>query len=248
MSTNKDKPKLSLFTSDSVKAKAKEKVLRELQEKISSVMTIKPIVSKAKVAKQKNAELKPPVKQQTNKQQAKQQLAEKPSIAGAKKIELQEQQKQQKQQKKETNPPAKSLAKPLVKKMIIAKEDYSAILGYLQTNYPKCFLAKKKPLPLAVGIHKQILAIAELPFTKSKIRKFLRGYTRGKNYQRSLVVEQPRYNLDGSIASKVLLAEVSKSSITKPKKSNAAKKQESTDAEAVKTVKATTPIVPEDSV
>jgi ProP effector len=98
-------------------------------------------------------------------------------------------------------------AKP---KHFIAHKDFSLILKYFREHFPKCFLATKVPLPLAVGIHYQILAIPDLPFSKTLIRKFLCKYTKSAKYRKALILGNDRINLDGSAASKILEEEVPK--------------------------------------
>ena len=82
---------------------------------------------------------------------------------------------------------------------MLIHEEYSSILEYLQKTYSKCFpVGNTPPLPLAVGIHKQLLASEELPFTKVKIRRFLKRYTTSKEYRRNLIVGNPRVDLNGN--------------------------------------------------
>ena len=94
------------------------------------------------------------------------------------------------------------------KQSLISDEGYLAILKYMQEHYPKCFPSEAPPLPLALGIHNQLLAIKDIPFSKTKIRRFLASYTRNKKYLSSLVIGNDRYGLDGIQTSKVLEAEV----------------------------------------
>ena len=82
-------------------------------------------------------------------------------------------------------------------KILLTPEEYSAILKYLQKTYPKCF-APINPLPLAVGIHKQLLVSEGLPFAKVKIRRFLKRYTTSKEYRRNLIIGSPRVDLQGN--------------------------------------------------
>jgi predicted transposase/invertase (TIGR01784 family) len=81
---------------------------------------------------------------------------------------------------------------------ILTPEEYSAILKYLQNTYPKCFSAGATPLPLAVGIHKQLLASEGLPFAKVKIRRFLKRYTGSKKYRQNLIIGNSRIDLQGN--------------------------------------------------
>lgn len=93
-------------------------------------------------------------------------------------------------------------------KSILTAEDYTQILEYLQKTYPKCFPPSNRPLPLAVGIHNQIFTLKELPFTKTKIRRFLARYTRSIEYRNNLVVGVPRVNLQGNHAGSVKEEEI----------------------------------------
>ena len=117
------------------------------------------------------------------------------------------QDKSNRQNSSSTNLPNKSLKINIVKtdqstpqvELLLTHEEYLAILEYLQKTYPKCFPVSNTPLlPLAVGIHKQLLASEELPFAKVKIRRFLKRYTRSKEYRRNLIIESPRVDLQGN--------------------------------------------------
>lgn len=82
---------------------------------------------------------------------------------------------------------------------LLTPEEYLVILEYLQKNYPKCFSARNThPLPLALGIHKQLLVNEGLPFAKVKIRRFLKRYTRSKEYRKNLIIGSPRVDLQGN--------------------------------------------------
>ena len=81
--------------------------------------------------------------------------------------------------------------------MLLTPEEYLAILKHLQTTYPKCFVPVN-PLPLAIGIHKQLFLSTGLPFAKVKIRRFLKRYTRSKEYRRNLIIGNPRIDLLGN--------------------------------------------------
>jgi len=74
----------------------------------------------------------------------------------------------------------------------------------MQKHFPNTFPYNLDPVPLAVGIHNQIFAIPDLPFTRMKIRKFLKIYTSTRDYRKELIVDNSRFNLDGTIASKIL--------------------------------------------
>jgi hypothetical protein len=91
------------------------------------------------------------------------------------------------------------------RKLIINEKDYKAILEYMREHYPKCFpAASEKRLPLAIGIHSQLMAIEGMPFSKTKIRAFLKSYTRGKKYQEALSSGADRIGLDGQVTLKIL--------------------------------------------
>lgn len=78
------------------------------------------------------------------------------------------------------------------------------LLGDLRTMTPALWDADR-PLPLAVGIHKQIIAIAEPKgLSRSAVRRFLDKWTSAAAYQAAM--SQPdamRYNLDGTPAEPV---------------------------------------------
>lgn len=94
-----------------------------------------------------------------------------------------------------------------LKKKLLTEEEYEEILLYLQKHFPKAFPTDSAPLPLAVGIHDQILATPNFPFSKTKIRKFLKIYTRKRVYRKKIVMGNNRFNIDGTISAKILLAE-----------------------------------------
>ncbi len=100
------------------------------------------------------------------------------------------------------------LKEPLAE-FFIRDEEYKEILEYLQQHYPVCFKVDKV-IPLAVGISNQIFAINS-PYSKVKIRRFLRRYTRSAKYRKNLMIGVNRYNLDESVSSQVLEEEVSRS-------------------------------------
>ena len=83
--------------------------------------------------------------------------------------------------------------------ILLTSEEYLAILKSLQTTYPKCFtISNTPPMPLALGIHKQLLASEGLPFAKVKIRRFLKRYTGSKKYRQNLIIGSPRVDLQGN--------------------------------------------------
>ena len=128
------------------------------------------------------------------------------------------QDKSNRQNSSSTNLPNKNLKINTVKTdqstlqagILLTPEEYLVILKHLQTTYPKCFPAKTTPLPLAVGIHKQLLASEELPFAKVKIRRFLKRYTTSKEYRRNLIIGSPRVDLQGNQIGMVTEEEVNR--------------------------------------
>lgn len=90
----------------------------------------------------------------------------------------------------------------------LTEEEYLSILKYMQASYPQVFPLTSALLPLAVGIHKQILATTDLPFSKVKIRRFLQRYTRSRNYRKKLIVGSTRVNLQGMQAGEIKEEEV----------------------------------------
>ena len=87
-------------------------------------------------------------------------------------------------------------------------KDFQLIWQYMQKYYPKCFPASQPYAPLAVGIHYQLLAIADMPFSKMQVRRFLKRYVRYKDYRECLIVGTDRVGLDGKPTSKVLEEEM----------------------------------------
>ena len=106
--------------------------------------------------------------------------------------------------KAEKDPKTNNKAK---KQFLISDEDYFAIISYMQENFPKCFTGKNI-LPLALGIHNQIFALNDLQFSRRKIRQFLRRYTNSKEYRKTLIAGNERYDLHGQPTTKILEDEV----------------------------------------
>ena len=106
-----------------------------------------------------------------------------------------------KEQQTEAQEPSKSQSRKF-----ISHKDYCAMLKHMQEHYSKCFTIP--PSPLAIGIHNQIFAIKDMPFSKTKLRRFLARYTRTRKYFDNLIVGNDRLALDGTSASKVLAEEV----------------------------------------
>ena len=116
---------------------------------------------------------------------------------------------------------------PKAKKAGFNKENHYAVMKYLQKNYPKCFPDKPPFVPLAIGIHNQLIAIEGFPFSKTKLRQFFANYTRTKNYLSSLVVGNDRIALDGMPTSKVTKEETKNIKQTDSKKSKQVTTQKS---------------------
>ena len=94
---------------------------------------------------------------------------------------------------------------------LLTSEEYLVILEYLQKNYHKCFPARNThPLPLAIGIHKQLLVSKGLPFAKVKIKRFLKRYTGSKKYRQNLIIGSPRVDLQGNHSGEVTEEEVNR--------------------------------------
>ena len=93
------------------------------------------------------------------------------------------------------------------KKLLLTEEEYQEVLKYMQKHFPNVFPYNLDPLPLAIGIHNQIFSIPDLPFSRMKIRKFLKIYVSKRDYRKELIVDNSRFNLDGTITSKILLEE-----------------------------------------
>ena len=72
-------------------------------------------------------------------------------------------------------------------------------------------------MPLALGIHKQLLASEGLPFAKVKIRRFLKRYTGSKKYRQNLIIGNPRVDLQGNQIGVVTEEEVNRDKWRKEK-------------------------------
>ncbi len=94
------------------------------------------------------------------------------------------------------------------------KKDYATVLRYLQTHYSKSFPSNSPPLPLAIGIHKELFAIPNLPFSRMEIRRFLARYTCLKEYRNNLIVVNDRVNLAGQPTGKVTEEEINRAKST----------------------------------
>jgi hypothetical protein len=124
-------------------------------------------------------------------------------------IEIQKEKEQSNlQPKPETQKEVQKKEKPqkaskIPKQVRISDENFNLVYSYFNKNYPECFPSKSEPVPLAIGIHHQIRTIEDLPFSKSKIFKFLARYAKNALYREQLVVGNNRINLDGSVSSQV---------------------------------------------
>ena len=101
-----------------------------------------------------------------------------------------------------------SHVKRKAKNTSITDQEYQQILSYLNQHYPRAFPKKGDLVPLAVGIHNQILAIDDLPFSRINIRRFLGKYTRSKDYRKNLLAGKNRFDLNGNAIAKILQEEV----------------------------------------
>ena len=88
------------------------------------------------------------------------------------------------------------------------------MIAELATAYPKA-ISPKDPVPLAIGIHKQV----DPKFPLSKVRKAMRRYTSKRQYLVALTRPGAvRYNLNGSIAGPVSADHVEKALATLKKR------------------------------
>lgn len=99
------------------------------------------------------------------------------------------------------------------------KKEYKQVLKLLQTKYPLCFTIPAKPL--AIGIHKEIIATEKDNFSKQQIHRFFRRYCSDRRYKTLLIEGQQRFNLDGTPVTLVTKEEVppKTNKFFKPKKS-----------------------------
>lgn len=73
---------------------------------------------------------------------------------------------------------------------------YNKVFNELSKHYPKLFI-QDKPLPLKVGIHRDIFREYKLSVSKREVRKFLHRYINSKKYQERHIENAVRYNLLG---------------------------------------------------
>ncbi|MCC8369718.1 MAG: ProQ/FinO family protein, partial [Rickettsia endosymbiont of Oxypoda opaca] len=91
-------------------------------------------------------------------------------------------------------------------KLVRWKKEYKQVLKLLQTKYPLCFSIPAKPL--AIGIHKEIIATEKEYFSNQQIRRFFKRYCSNKRYKKLLIEGKQRFNLNGTPASLVTKEEV----------------------------------------
>jgi sRNA-binding protein len=75
-------------------------------------------------------------------------------------------------------------------------------LMWLCKNYPKCF-SIERPVPLKIGIIRDIYEIIPAAISRTIVRKVLQRYTRTKRYLDALISNPYRYNLEGERAGDV---------------------------------------------
>jgi ProP effector len=96
----------------------------------------------------------------------------------------------------------KSELKPLSPK----KERYKryiatckTVIHWLREKYPLCF-SKENPLPLKIGIIKDIFAVLPPDISRLSVRKALARYTKSPEYKQALKTCPHRYDLNGNEA------------------------------------------------
>jgi len=88
-------------------------------------------------------------------------------------------------------------------KKTLKKVTNAGTIRKLKKLFPLAFFgSKEEKLPLAYGIHKQLLN-AETGFSRKQIRNAIYWYTSRLSYHKSVAGSENRVNLDGSIASSV---------------------------------------------
>ena len=80
---------------------------------------------------------------------------------------------------------------------LLSNEEYNKVFKSLSQKYPKLFI-EDKVLLFKTGIHKDIFDAADLVFSKSVIRKFLRLYTTKPQYKELHKENTSRYDLEGN--------------------------------------------------
>ena len=73
---------------------------------------------------------------------------------------------------------------------------YHELLPYLQKQYPKCF--PSSPIPLAIGIHTQLLDREREKLPETDIKLFLSVYANTAKYNESMLEGTSRVDLDGN--------------------------------------------------
>ncbi len=79
------------------------------------------------------------------------------------------------------------------------------IIQQLETQYPQVFNSEK-PLPLAIGIQKQIRSIHP-QFSSALLGAGLFIWTGRKNYLEAVIAGKKRHNLDGTVAAAITKSE-----------------------------------------
>ena len=75
-------------------------------------------------------------------------------------------------------------------------------LAWLQTQFPATF--PKQPVPLKIGIHQDIIALALADMPKMiHVRRALRHYVGSPHYLREMITDKPRIDLKGEQAGTV---------------------------------------------
>ncbi|MCX7123814.1 MAG: ProQ/FinO family protein [Gammaproteobacteria bacterium] len=79
------------------------------------------------------------------------------------------------------------------------------IIQQLEAQYPQVFNSEK-PLPLAIGIQKQIRSLHP-QFSSALLGAALFIWTGRKNYLEAVIAGKKRHNLDGTVAAAITKAE-----------------------------------------
>ena len=94
-------------------------------------------------------------------------------------------------------------------KSLLSKIQLLKLEEYLSITYPLCFVKRPDmPKPLALGMHKQLQKLElskndSLLTSNTIIKKFLTVYTGRKKYKKAFIIYKDRFNLDGSISTKL---------------------------------------------
>ncbi len=95
--------------------------------------------------------------------------------------------------------------KPAPKKPKGRFKQINEIIQQLEAQYPQIFNSEK-PLPLAIGIQKQI-RIMHPQFSSALLGASLFIWTGRKNYLEAVIAGKKRHNLDGSVAASITKSE-----------------------------------------